>query len=218
MIRTSRGVALFRRAYALQARPICRMLHEDSSSRSRDFVGFSVSNSSTFDSQFGMDMTRAPGYELAAEDDPPLVGNKKLVDFAVRHARLSSAQVCNADGYIWVGNVLYPSGIPPASDFAFPWELSYDEEPDIDSVDVDDDVDVDPLLEAPVSKKQASDIVDEKDRQPVLETRRRYTGGQARRIRKERDRSVARKAIRSRTPRRPIRKPKNDVPPDDDDS
>lgn len=218
MLRTSQGAALFRRAYAHQARPLCRMLHGDSSSRSRDFVGFSVSNSSAFDSQFGMDMTRAPGYELAVEDDPPLVGNKKLVDFAVRHARLSSAQVGNADGYIWVGNVLYPSGIPPASDFAFPWELSHDDEADFECVDVDVDVDVDPLPESPVSKKSSPDIVDEKDRRPVLETRRRYTGGQARRIRKERERSAAKKANRPRNPSRPIRKPENDIPPDDDDS
>lgn len=211
MIRTCRGASLIRRAYNHQTR---RLLHEDSSTRSGEFLGFSVSNSSVVDPQFGMDMTRAPGYEVAAEDDAPLVGDRKLVDFAVRHARLSSAQVSNAGGYIWVGNVLYPSGMPPAADFAFPWELRHDEESDFDSADVE----ADPLVEAAPVKEAPQEVPDEKERTPLVEAKRRYSGGQARRIRKQRDRDNAKRAARTSKTKRPVRKPKNDVSLDDDDS
>lgn len=135
-------------------------------------------------------MTRAPGYELAADEDPPLVGNQKLADFAARHARLSSAQMVQADGYMWVGSVLYPNSIAHHDfDVEFSWERDVPE------------------------RKVTPEVQDEKEE--VLASRR-YTGGQARRIRRDRERNAVKRAsrrLRRRAP--PTRKPENDIPDGD---
>jgi len=181
MLRTSN---LLRRA-CVHGR-IRRGLHEDTRA---DFLGISVPNTPGSDPRYGMDMTRAPGYEVAADEAAPLVGNEKLADFAVRHARLSTAQVGQADGYMWVGSVLYPTNLNADVDVSFSWEASPN----------------DPAAEEDFEDK-AHDI---ETSTPVIEAKRRYTGGQARRIRKERDRSAARKATK-RPPKKPMPKPYTD--------
>lgn len=147
-----------------------------------------------------MDMTRAPGYEVAADDESPLVGDKKIADFAARHARLSLTEVEHAPGYLWVGSVLYPFGPNPDVDILFSWE---NEVPKLDSE----------FGAANEEETDADEYVDQSDDEdlPALEAKRRYTGGQARRIRKERERNADRKPA-SRPSRRPIRKPENDIP------
>lgn len=216
MLRTWRTIAHLRRASSLHAR---RLLHEDSSSRGRSFVGFSLSNTHTVDPRFGMDMTHAPGYELAAEDNPPSVGNQKLIDFAVRHARLSSAEVDNAKGYLWIGHVLYPSGVAPDGELACSWEMSDDIESQVDCIEEEFEPDPnsnpEPIVQAKTSR--ASEGAKEENEKPIVEAKRRYSGGQARRIRKEREQNAIRRARAKRNhKRRPIRKPQNDIPEEED--
>lgn len=163
-----------------------------------------------------MDMTHAPGYEVAEEEDPPLVGNQKVVDFAVRHARLSSAEVDNGKGYIWVGHVLYPSGHAPDGEFSYSWESDDVMESDLQCAEVAPEPQVDP---EPVTDMDdppgQSKVMEEEISQPAVEAKRRYTGGQARRIRKERERNAVKRSVRPSN-RRPIRKPQNDIPKDED--
>lgn len=166
--------------------PLRRHLHEDSRG---DFLGFVSANVPGADPRFGMDMTRAPGYELAADEDPPLVGNQKLADFAARHARLSSAQMVQADGYMWVGSVLYPNSIAHHDfDVEFSWERD-------------------------VPERKVEERAEDKEE---IHASRRYTGGQARRIRKERERNAVKRATRRlRRKAPPTRKPENDIPDGD---
>lgn len=212
MLRICRTATLFRKASTRHGH---RFLHEDSSSRGGNFVGFSLSNPHTIDSRFGMDMTHAPGYEVAAEDDPPLVGNQRMVDFAIRHARLSSAEVDNGEGYIWVGNVLYPSGLPDG-DFSYSWEADDDIESDLECIQVTPAPQAEPdtvtKIDEPLEQPK---VVEEETTKSTVEAKRRYTGGQARRIRKERERNATKRTVRSSN-RRPIRKPHNDIPKDEE--
>lgn len=204
MFRTTR---VFRRACA-QAN-FRRALHEDSSRG--DYLGFSAA--SPPDPRFGMDMTRAPGYEIAAEE-PPLVGNQKLVDFATRHARLSLSQIGQAEGYMWVGSVLYPTNMHPDYDIEAPWERGMED----DTVVIDLDKAVESEDKSP--EKQVVEPVEKhggKKGEEGMRADRRYTGGQARRIRKERERNAQRKAMRRLRKRTfPVRKPENDIPDDVD--
>lgn len=189
-----RNVSLVRRTFARQAHRRC--LHEDSR---EEYLRFSLAKLPGADPRFGMDMTRAPGYELEPELDTPPAGKKKLADFAARHARLSPAQLDYADGYIWIGSVLYPSGISVDADVTFSWEIVRD-----DIKDIEQDV------------ERVSDTSENDDNEPaVIEAKRRYTGGQARRIRKERAKGGRKRATRKPN-LRPIRKPENDVPPEED--
>ena len=183
-----------------------RYLHEDSRT---DILGFSVSKPLSSDPRFGMDMTHAPGYQVLAEEDPPLEPHHRLADFAIRHARLTSAQVENAGGYLWVGSVLYPNEVSADDYVTFTWEVTQDRN-DFDSElsTAEEGDDRNERLEKDVHGDKAVDT--------VIEAKRRYTGGQARRIRKERDASIARKINNKPKNRRPIRKPHNDIPPEED--
>lgn len=249
---------------ARRAAPLRRCLHEDSLQRGGKLVG--------------IDMSHAPGYEVAADDDPPPASHtQKLADFAARHAQLSSAQVGDGVGYLWMGNVLYPSGLAPDGEAAFSWELADEEEEEEDEEDgkreresdievviaasapqVDTEMKVEEEKETQLKQSQEAqeapqlqqavhdveyvesddedckvkdaddavvgDQVVQHDQNEVLDpiadtaapmrASRRYTGGQARRIRKLRERN---KRIHENKPRpsRPIRKPHNDVPPED---
>lgn len=189
-----RSARVLRRAGAYSQ--LRRHLHEDSRG---DFLGFASANIPGADPRYGMDMTRAPGYEVAADEDPPLVGNQKLADFAARHARLSSAQISHADGYLWIGSVLYPNSIAHHDfDVEFSWER-----------DVPNEKGGDPDFEKPSAVETG--VEEKKDE--VVQASRRYTGGQARRIRKERERSAAKRASRRLRKKGPaIRKPENDIP------
>lgn len=154
-------------------------------------------------------MTRAPGYEVAAEE-PSLVGNQKLVDFAARHARLSSSQIGQAQGYMWVGSVLYPTNLHPDYDMEAPWDSILDDEPQADNLGGEKAAD-----SADVSRADAKET--KTGEEEGLKANRRYTGGQARRIRKERERSAQKKALRRLRKRpSPVRKPENDIPEDVD--
>lgn len=148
-------------------------------------------------------MTRAPGYEVAADEDPPLAGHQKLADFAARHARLSSAQVGQADGYMWIGSVLYPNSIAHHDfDVEFSWERELPNEQNGD-----------PNFEKEVKQVE---VKEEESKEEGLQASRRYTGGQARRIRKERERNTTKRAsrrLRKKAP--PMRKPENDIPDGD---
>lgn len=192
-----RSMRVLRRAGAHSQ--LRRHLHEDSRG---DFLGFSSANVPGADPRYGMDMTRAPGYEVAADEDPPLVGNQKLADFAARHARLSSAQMGTADGYMWIGSVLYPNSIAHHDfDVEFSWEREIPHEqggdPDFEKAE---------LVEAKAAEKE----------EEGLQASRRYTGGQARRIRKERERSAVKRASRRLRKKAPaMRKPENDIPEGD---
>lgn len=175
-----------------------RYLHEDSRG---DLFGFASGNTPGADPRFGMDMTRAPGYEVAADEEPPLVGNQKLADFAARHARLSSAQVGQANGYMWIGSVLYPANYGHDGDVEFSWER-----------EVDDPQGKADFGKAEVLAPSKAEVKDGKD-DGIVEASRRYTGGQARRLRKERERQAVRKATRRlRRKSLPTRKPENDIP------
>ncbi|KAI0564813.1 hypothetical protein FGB62_23g14 [Gracilaria domingensis] len=187
-----RSSGVIRRACARQA----RLLHEDSSRG--DFLGFSISRAPASDARYGMDMTRAPGYEVAADEEPPRTGNQKLADFASRHGRLSASQVQKAKGYLWVGTVLYPAEQGSDVDVTFTWEIVQEPEEFEHSDHVNNII----------------EVIDNPEESPVMEAKRRYSGGQARRIRKERARNAAKKAVR-RANKRPIRKPENDVPDDE---
>lgn len=181
---------------------IRRYLHEDSRG---DFLGFSSANAPGADPRFGMDMTRAPGYEVAADEEPPLVGNQKLADFAVRHARLSSAQVGQADGYMWIGSVLYPTNYGNDVDVEFSWEREVDDQ----GLKIDFEK---PAVLAPEHAHEKQIAEDD-----TLQAARRYTGGQARRVRKERERNAVRRAhrrLRRKGP--PVRRPENDIPDDEE--
>lgn len=210
MLRTA---IVLRRACAHHARR--RFLHEDAARG--DFLGFSLAKTPAADPRFGMDMTRAPGYEVAADEEPPLVGNQKLADFAARHARLSSAQVDQADGYLWIGSVLYPAGAGSDVDISFSWEMAPEgEQPAFDRLDGDIVGEVELTdSERVIEGERMTEIVEEEGNDvSVLESKRRHNGGQARRIRKEREQNIARKALK-RNPKRPLRKPENDIPEDD---
>lgn len=247
-----------------------RHLHEDSSSsssRGGNYVSFSVSNSHSVDPRFGMDMTHAPGYQLAAEDEPPLKGDQKVVEFAVRHSRLSAMDICQGagDGYLWIGNVLYPSGMAPENEVNYLREL-YNDEEDEDGVmlfnsddleddnddddddndsgennspndDQNDDQNDDTAIESSSSSscinktqqyeqlQQQLQLLHQVQRQREQQqqqqqqvkyqyfAKRRYTGGQAKRIRKEREQNAINRAKKVPPPR-PIRKPHNDIPPE----
>lgn len=195
---------------------IRRRLHEDSRN---DKLGFS--SPIPPDPRFGMDMTRAPGYEILAEDPSP-VGNQKLVEFAITHARLSSAQIEHAHGYMWVGSVLYPTNIHPDRDIDAPWDgIELDVETKESAGEREKEAEnhiTDVLAEEEIKAMEAEDTVEveETEEKPdVLRADRRYNNGQARRIRKERERSAVRKAQR-RLRRKPpaVRKPCNDIPED----
>lgn len=188
MLRVSPSPVVLRRALAVayhrQRLPHRRYLHEDSS-RGSDFLNLTITTPHLADPRFGMDLTRAPGYEVAADDDPPLVPRQKVVDFAVRHARLSSTQVDHADGYIWVGHVLYPSGVAPDPDIAFSWEIVRD-----DLIEMDED---DPDASPPVDHDD--DVSDSHSQsEPPVEAKKHIPTAQARRIRRERLRTATRKA------------------------
>lgn len=188
-----RGSGVLRRVCARQT----RLLHEDSSRG--DFLGFSISRAPASDARYGMDMTRAPGYEIAADEEPPQSTNQKLADFASRHGRLSTSQVQKATGYLWVGTVLYPTEQGSDVDVTFTWEIVNDHE------DFGGNDHLNSIIE----------VVENLEDNPLIEAKRRYTGGQARRIRKERTRNATKKSARRAT-KRPTRKPENDIPEDED--
>lgn len=181
-----RTSSLVRRAYA--HRRIARAIHEDARA---EFLGMSVTNAPGADPRYGMDMTRAPGYEVAADEELPLMGKQKLADFAARHGRLTTAQVSQADGHLWVGSVLYPTSFNVDFEISSTWENASEEDFD-------------------------SRLDDDNKSEPVVEAKRRYTGGQARRIRKEREKTALKKAVK-RPAKRDTRKPKNDVPHEQDE-
>lgn len=183
---TRRPRTMLRAATNLARAGSRRSLHSGS-----DFLGLSVPAS--LGCRHGMDMSRAPGYEVAADDEPPLIGNRRLADFAARHSRLSAGQMAHADGYLWVGHVIYPTG--PETEPAVSWEISY----------VEPDAEVEELAKAL-----------EEAIKPAVEAKRRYSGGQARRLREQREDSAARKGAK-RAKKRPQRKVKNDIPCQDDD-
>lgn len=154
-----------------------------------------------------MDMTHAPGYQVLAEEDPPLEPRHKMADFAVRHARLTTAQVENANGYLWVGSVLYPNGMAADDFVTFTWEINHD------NTDFEPEV---AIREEREEREERAEVeVDETVDVAAIEAKRRYTGGEARRIRKERERNAVKSAIKPKN-NRPVRKPENDIPPDED--
>lgn len=174
-----------------------------------------MSSAHKADPRFGMDMTHAPGYKVAADEAVPPEGVQKLADFAVRHARLTTEQVDQAYGYIWVGNVLYPTGVP-SHDLSLSWFVSHEDDSDFSGLSEPDSSVQQNVAHSADHELDLSPGSDAKNPAvPTAHAKRRYTGGQVRRIRKERERIVAKKANR-RTKRRPIRKPINDVPSDDD--
>lgn len=213
MFQMSRGVELLRRASVQQGR---RFLHGDSPSRGRrHFLDLTMSSAHKADPRFGMDMTHAPGYKVAADDAVPPEGAQKLADFAVRHARLTTDQVDQARGYIWVGNVLYPTGMAP-QDFALSWFVSHEDDTDFSNLSEPDSSVQQDVTHSADHELDLSSPLDAKGMvTPTVHAKRRYTGGQVRRIRKERERIVARRTNRL-TKRRPFRKPKNDIPSDED--
>lgn len=211
MFQISRSVGLLRRASAQQGR---RFLHGDSPSRGRrNFLDLTMSAGLKADPRFGMDMTHAPGYKVAADEALPPEGVQKVADFAVRHARLTTDQVDQAHGYIWVGNVLYPTGVAP-HDVTLSWFVSHDDESEYATLsEPDSSVQRDA---SGADNDSLSGSLDSKDSTPqTVQAKRRYTGGQVRRIRKERERFIAKRANRL-TKGRPIRKPKNDIPDGED--
>lgn len=266
MFRSAVATALLRRPRH-QPR---RRFHEDSSGAR--FAAFSVTQPPSADPRFGMDLTSAPGYEVAAEDDAPLVGDAKLADFASRHAGLPAESLFAAPGYIWLGNILYPSDGASHDDLLFSWEASAataDQHPDDDvlpdppaderdaarhAAPADDGED--PALgdgaaradaaktatqagaDAAATAAEVSDVAASKTAATAKATptltamappkggaeggahaKRRYTGGQARRIRKEREKMRERAARKLRErPQRPMRKPHNDVPDEEQSS
>lgn len=132
----------------------------------------------------GIDMSGLPGYQVAADEAPPPCANSRLAEFALRHGRLERDHIANGKGYLWVGPVAYPTGL---AQYALTWDIA----------------DADPPP-APAPAKRPT---------PVY-AKRRYTGGQARRIRQQRQDSLLRRA-RRKAPAKPSRKPKNDLPKDD---
>lgn len=103
----------------------------------------------------GMDMTHAPGYRVAAEKADPPTPESRMADFAMRHGNLQYNDLAHAPGYLWVGRVLYP--VTP--EFITPeW-----------------DIEVSESINAPAAERT----------QEPRYTKRRYTGGQARRIRQQ---------------------------------
>lgn len=192
-----RSTTAIHRATLRHVRPSQRFLHEDST-RGPDFLAFSLSRSAPrSNSGFGMDMTRAPGYEVAADEEPPLVGNQKLADFAARHARLSTSQIAHARGYMWVGSVLYPSGYSTDSDLAFTWEtIDNDDSTIAQSTSVSKEETV-ANLDDEIEVVNVTDDNQVRADTPVAQTKRRYTSGQARRIRREREKVGNRKSRRN---------------------
>lgn len=89
-----------------------------------------------------------------------------------------------------------------------PWDNISDEELEWNSSEGDNKVDRVDLPHANVGEKKAAE-------EGGMKADRRYTGGQARRIRKERERSAQKRALR-RLRKRPgaVRKPENDIPDD----
>lgn len=219
MFRPTHGALLLRRAWAQSGR---RCLHGDPPSRGKPHFLDLTPCIHRGDVRVGMDMTHAPGYQVAADDGPSPGAHEKLAEFAVRQGRLTSDQVLQAHGYIWIGNVLYPSG-SPSHEFSFSWVVSHDvdgdEDGETDAVHFTEPDNVSGQEHSPtdhdIDAPTAPNCVERRTSSPAVQAKRRYTGGQARRIRKERERIVAKRAARV-SKRRPIRKPHNDVPSDDD--
>lgn len=209
-----------------------------------------------------MDLTKAYGYSLRAEPDPPLSMERVLGRFAAHHAKLAPAECRLAEGFLWVGPLLCREA--PLYDFDeqanqsdsslwnshgipgnVPWEDIH-ERPEFEESDVEDGSRTENLhstmntesattrkskvtrvsasagaeLDGPLVRSAStisSWALRPRRRREALYARRRYTGGQARYIRSEREMSVRRRAARkrARTVPRPVRRKKNDVAPED---
>lgn len=109
---------------------------------------------------------------------------------------------------MWVGSVLYPTNLHPDYDMEAPWDNVSDEEIEWNNLGGDNKVDRVDLSRADVVEKKP-------DEEEGMKADRRYTGGQARRIRKERERRAQKRVLR-RLRRKPgaVRKPENDIPDD----
>lgn len=57
----------------------------------------------------GIDMSKAPGYELNEPVAPSPTVDAKMLAFAVQHGRLQASTFSHAPGYLWVGTVLTPA-------------------------------------------------------------------------------------------------------------
>lgn len=153
----------------------------------------------------GMDMSGAPGYAVSAETPPPASMSSRLREFAQRHAGLAPADFAHAPGYLWVAPVIYPAGAPAAS-FTVSWDA-----------DADGCILADAVVGAAGAGADTREETPHHHHHPASSRRmyhakRRYSGGQARRIRQQRQESIQRRA-RRRAPTKPKRKPKNDLPP-----
>lgn len=139
-----------------------------------------------------MDMTHAPGYRIAADTAPIPSVNARMAAFAIRHGNVPADSVATAPGYLWVGSVIYPSSGCISSS-------AWIETHDSDNRDIDSDtVIVSPRR--PTNRRPSGSY-----------TKRRYTGGQARRIRQQRQDS-------NKQTSRTSAGPKADAPASSEDS
>lgn len=211
-----------------------------------------------------MDLTRAHGYRVAAEPDPPPTLERRLGNFAAHHARLGAAEGKQADGFLWVGPVMLAEAPLhhlddgfSCDDDSYAWDSHVDfagEEGKADEGNMQngerDVCAVEEEAKLAIEKKDVvtaeadrldSGVVGAQGRLPSDTTydrklvgdvtrfaswplrarrrvtflaRRRYSGGQARYVRKEREMSARRRAARKRANfvPRPVRRKRNDIP------
>lgn len=177
----------------LRARQVSALARRALHSSSSD--AFSVPSAAWPAGVRGMDMSRAPGYQVAADEAPAPCANSRLAEFAQRHGRLERDQIANANGYLWVGPVIYPGG--KCAQYTITWDVE----------------DTDAIAAAVTAATNATETPASTPHRPAVYAKRRYTGGQARRIRQQRQDSLLRRA-RRKSSSKPTRKPKNDIPDD----
>ena len=166
-----------------------------------------------------IDMTGAAGYEVQPDEEvliprknlsTPLtrhektLSNRRLAHFASRLGNLTAEDLRGADGYIWMGQ-----NIPKYSQLSLSdiWDDIVDEDVAIKVIETDGDVfTADTTTQLPSTEVSAT-----KD----LVAKRRYNGGQVRRMRKLREARKNREANR-RVSSRPKRKKKNSLIEEDE--
>jgi hypothetical protein len=178
----------------------------------------------------GMDMTRAHGYRISAEVAAPPTHDRLLANFAARHAHLTPAQVYRAEGFLWIGPVI-PAVSSQATSGPYEslrvWDSddTHERESDFTSYGMDEaELHLETLSEdrdtcsedrlrglSRISRRRRASGGRYNSSRRAMHTKRRYSGGQARRERVRREHSSIRRQLRTQLRRKakgaPERKP-----------
>lgn len=163
-----------------------------------------------------MDMTHAPGYRIAADSAPVPSVNARMAAFAIRHGGVPADSVAAAPGYLWVGSVIYPAANTSTSwseaenshevhevHEAYESHESHESHEAHEAHHANDDntVVVSPRRYPTINSNSNSNSNSGIRRPSGAYTKRRYTGGQARRIRQQRQDSSKQTSRRNTEPK-----------------